>query len=431
MIFQVEEDVNLSNSIPKGQMIPLLCRVLSHQTSGLALVGLLGGLTEDGWSEFLETARQQGGSGLLYGRLKDLGGKVVVPEMVMEVLHESVLTSATRSMLMLHAAGDILGALKAQGLDVIGLKGLYLVENVYRDISMRTFSDLDLLVRKNDLDTAIGCLKGLGYALETYYSSQDVNRDIKHAPPMSKPGGPYVEVHWTILEEDEPFTIDVRGLWERAVPAQVAGVDGLALGVEDLLLHLCLHLGYQHHLKIGLRGLYDVAEVLRHFRGQVDWEKATEIARQWGVERVIWLVLKLAEEMLGVEVPLDVYGRLVAGEIPENVLADARVQLLAGDGQGVAMTPDLARLATTHGVGGKLKVMLSRVFLSRQVLARLYNVSPKSPAIIGCYFRRFKDLVKQYGPSLKPVLSMDKAVMAGVAEEEVSQRLKEWMGKQK
>ncbi len=56
-----------------------------------------------------------------------------------------------------------------------------------------------------------------------------------------------VEVHWTLLKEDEPFTIDADALWERAVPARIANLDALALLLEDLVLHLCLHLAYQHY----------------------------------------------------------------------------------------------------------------------------------------------------------------------------------------
>lgn len=408
----------------REQMIDLLCRVFSQKINPETL----NAFSEGDWDDLVETARQQGVFVLLYGNLKTLRDKLVVPERVMQRLHEGVLTSAARNMLMLREAGVILRDLQGKNLEVIALKGLYLVENVYQDISKRSFSDLDLLVKKDSIDVAIACMQELGYKLETYYDSRDANVDIKHAPPMKKPGGPYVEIHWTILEENEPFTIDVEGLWARAVPASVAGLGVLALGVEDLLLHLCVHLGYQHHLNIGLRGLFDIAEVLRHFQGQVDWKRVISTARQWGAERVVWLVLKLTEQLLGTEIPQDVYPRLVMEAIPQDVLGEAKAQLLAGEGQAIQMTPDLAKLATTRGIGSKLKVMLSRVFIPRRVLARLYNMSPKSLRIVGCYFKRFADLMRQYGPSLKHVLHKDQDVMAGVADEESAERLKGWMG---
>ena len=407
----------------------LVCRVLNLKTSDKELISMLFGQSTTEWEAFRQAACQLGVSILVNQRLLGIKDEIKIPESLLTAWHQEVLTSSTRNMLMLHEAGIILKMLRSQGLDVIVLKGLYLVENVYQNVSLRKFSDLDLLVRREKVNAVIACMNGLGYAVETYFDSQDENRDIKHVPPMTKPGGPYVEIHWTILEEDEPFTIDTEGLWQRAMPAGVAGVDVLSLGVEDLLLHLCVHLGYQHHLKIGLHGLYDIAEVLWYFQGQVDWDRLTDIASQWGVEHVIWLVFKLADELLGAEVPQMVYARLVAATVQPDVLMNARAQLLAGEGQAIAMTPDLAKLATARSLGGRLMVMLSRVFIPRQSLARLYNVSPKSLKIVGCYFKRFADLVKQYGPSLSHVFHKDQAVMAGVADEETTERLSRWMGK--
>ena len=424
-----EDQPETIHDTPQEPSNELVCQVLNFKTDGAELIHLLGGLSATDWEAFRQAAHHQGVSLLVNQRLLAIKGEIDIPARVLDAWHQEVLTSATRNMLMLHEAKLILSALRAQTLEVIALKGLFLVEHVYSNISLRAFSDLDLMVSRNAIDQAIACLEGLGYAVETYYDSGDVNCDIKHVPPMSKPGGPYVEIHWTILEEDEPFTIDAMGLWQRSVLARVAGVDILALGVEDLLLHLCTHLGYQHHLNIGLRGLYDIALVLDHYQGQVDWQKLITIARQWGVERVVWLVFKLAGELLGAEVPQDVYEQLVVGNVPPDILSGARLQLLAGEGQPVQMTPDLAKLARSKGFLARLKVMLSRVFIPRQSLARLYNVSPRSLKIVGCYFRRTRDLWRNYRGAVRQVLVGDEATMAGAVGEERIEHLRSWMGK--
>ena len=96
------------------------------------------------------------------------------------------------------------------GIEVIVLKGLYLVEHIYPSIGLRTFGDLDLLVRKERLADALVVMQGLGYKLSTWYDPREANTDIKHLPPLEKVDAPTVEMHWTILEEDEPFSIDTR-----------------------------------------------------------------------------------------------------------------------------------------------------------------------------------------------------------------------------
>lgn len=421
------QNITKEDQVLRDSMTDLLCQLLGHQADPVQLSLALHGLSQPEWDALLKVTGYQDLLPVFDHKLRQLGGQVNIPNVVKEHLRQANLLAGTRNMLFLHAAGMLLSALRKQGMDVIVLKGIYLVETIYPEITMRTFGDIDILVHRSELLEVISCIEGLGYQVSTYFDVNDINTDIKHIPPMEKAGAPIIEVHWTILEENEPFTIDTEGLWRRAVTASVAGVDVLALGVEDLILHLCTHLGYQHQLKIGLKGLFDIAKVLAHFQGQVDWTQLVGIARQWGVERVVWLVLKLAEDLLGTQVPQTVLNQLVPGSVPPDVISSARVQLLAGEGQTVQMTPDLAKFASTSGLGSRLNLILRRVFIPQQSLARLYNVSPRSLKIIGCYFRRIGDLLRQYGSSVRRIWSKESTIMAGVAGEETSERLSRWM----
>ena len=72
----------------------------------------------------------------------------------------------------------------------------------------------------------------------------------------------HLEIHWHIDRSSHPFTIDLDGMWERALPAIIAEVEALVLSPEDLLLHLCLHT-CKHKLTGGLRPFCDIAETIR------------------------------------------------------------------------------------------------------------------------------------------------------------------------
>lgn len=388
---------------------------------------MLGSLGPAEWEQLLHTAQEQEVTLILCERIRGVENDLRFPIQIGEQLRRASLHAVSRNMRMLHEAGLILQSLRMAGIDVIALKGLYLVEAVYKSLSIRIFADLDLLVHKEDVQQVLTCLESMGLKLSTYYCTQDANADLRHIPVMSRPGGSPVEVHWTILEENEPFIINSQGLWQRAIPVRIAGVDILALGAEDLLLHLCIHLTYQHQLKKGLRALFDVAEVLRHFQGQVDWKVFTLTAREWGVERVIWLTLMMAKELLGLEIPLQVFTQLVPYDVDPVILEEAVKQLLGGKGQTDNLTPDLAQLGTTTGTFGKLRLVMSRVFLPKQTMARLFNVSPGSLAIYGCYVKRLVILIRQYGPTIRRMIVREKAVTAGVSDEQAIVRLMGWM----
>lgn len=384
-------------------------------------------LSGEDWEAVLAEAGRHGAQLLLYDRLRIAEYADQVPAIEMTQLRERYLAAAARNMRMLHHAGQILSALKAAGIEVIVLKGLYLVENIYAGIGLRVFGDIDLLVRKERLADALGLMQGLGYRLATWYDPLEPNTDIKHLPPLQKDKAPTIELHWTILEEDEPFNIDAEGLWQRATTATVAGVEVLALGLEDLLLHLSVHHTYQHRLRAGLHSLYDIAEVLRLKGAEVNWQWLLTTARAWGIERVTWLTLRLLQELADANPPAAVMEGLMPDPPHEQIAADALEQVLAATGTEMALTPDLASLPGT-GFFAKLRLIVQRVFIPRRVLAREYNENPHSLRIYGYYLVRLRDLWRRYARAGWRLLTGEEGALVGVQEERENIRLKEWMG---
>lgn len=405
----------------------ILCRILNRKISREDINSDLNSLDKQEWKNLLTECNMQGVKPLVYSKLKYFIEEGCVPAFIQEDLREAHLRSAQKNTLILHYAGILLNAINAQNIPVIGLKGVYLLDNIYTNIAARTFGDIDIMVRKSDLQRVINILKSLGYEMKTYFAVGDENPDIKHVPPMINRQGLPVEIHWTILGEDQPFAIDVAGLWERAVPVKIAGVDVLSLSPEDLLLHLCLHLGYQHHLSLGLRGLYDISKVLHNNDKLLDWQKMVSIARKWGVDRVVWLTLSLAQDLLYAEIPWQVLSDLQPTEIEPWVLPSAQEILLGKQPGRLPMTPDLAALALEKGFFERVRLMFSRVFLPKLTLARLYGVPPTSLRIYGCYFRRIRELLSFYGPSVKRVLKKEPDLIAGAKDQQSVGNLMNWL----
>ena len=394
------------------------------------LYALAAQLNPEQWQALIAEAELQGVMPYLYTLLLDLNNSHGFQIPQKERLHQSYLATAARNMLALHDAEMILKELQEAGIPAAGLKGVYLLEEVYPSIGARSMNDIDILVKKQDLAACLSLMENLGYSPVTYFSLEDENIDIKHLPPMSKRGGPLVEVHWTLLEEDEPFTIDAAALWERMLPAKIATMEALCLGAEDLVLHLCLHLTYQHYLQLGLRGLLDIALVVHKFREEIDWQKLVQIAKSWGAERVTALSFKLLESQLHVAIPEDVYTALVAEGIEPDLLEKARLQLLERVGFEDRFTPDLVELSANKGLISKIKIGLQRVFLPRLAFARLYNVPPGSPKIAGLYFVRLKYLIRNYGRTLLRLQSGADGVEPARQKAEISNSLHEWMSQQ-
>ena len=402
----------------------LLCQALTAHAMPVEMQAELQQFTLEDWKALLYLADQHNLTPFIFQQLRESQVEHAIPPDIADRMRRAYFSNAARNTYFLHETSRILQAFSEVGLPVIGLKGVFLLENIYPNIALRSMSDLDLMVHKSNITEALAIIQKLGFHPTTYFDIQDLNIDIKHVPPFVKGEGPYLELHWTLLEENEPFTIETGGIWQRAQPARIAGVDALALSPEDLILHLCIHLTYQHYLTLGLRGLYDIAEVLGHYNGQVNWQTLEEIAHSWGAERVLWLTLALAQEFLGAEIPPSLFA---SRQPQEAVLAQARAQLLERSRRGVIMTPDLAALSTERGLFKRIKLVLSRIFLPRRTLARIYNIPPNSIRIIGGYIKRFRDLNTQYGVAARRILKNDQRMLAGVENEHAIASLRGWM----
>jgi hypothetical protein len=406
-----------------------LLEILNKNIPASTVNELVSEFESNDWEQILLEADKQGLKLILLDRLKRQGVLQFVPDKSLKVLKEANLFVAARNMRILHHAGGILQAFNEHNLNVIVLKGIYLIEAVYRSIGMREFGDLDLLIPKKDLQKAVNIMKGLGYQLTTWYDEKDPNRDIKHIPPMIKQNAPTVELHWSILEEAAPFNIDVEGIWERAIPTRIADIEVLSLSYEDLILHLCIHQTYQHRLIGSLRNYIDIVKVIEKFDGQINWEKLIHIAKSWGVDRVIWITFNLLDDILGVRLPKSVKDQLLSDPIDLITVAQAKTLLFSYPDGMIIVTPDLAKLSSSDGFLSKIKLILSRIFLPRRVMARLYNISPNSFNVYYYYIVRFKKLYKHYGTSAWRLLNKDASLLSSAENEQMRGSLIDWMGK--
>lgn len=404
-----------------------LLKLVSPCLSARQQFALLDELDIRQWSALFSEAERQGVTPLLYPLLTKLEASHALRVPIKDLLYQDFMSTAGLNLITLRDAEILLTTLSKAGIPVAGLKGVYLLEAVYGNVGVRTMTDIDILVKKKDLAGCIASMKELGYHPNTYFSLDDENIDTKHIPPMEKESGCAVEVHWTLLEENEPFTINPEALWDRMRSAKIANVEALTLGVEDLILHLCLHLTYQHYLKLGLRGLLDIALVIHKFSGQIDWQKLTQIAISWGSERVTALTLQLVETQLSVPIPEEVYSALLPEGLDPFILEEACSQLLNRVRTEDHFTPDLVELSEAQNLLLKMKIGLQRVFIPRMALARLYNVAPNSLKIMGYYFVRLKYLIKHYGRTLLRLQRGAEGTESALRQAETANFLHTWM----
>jgi hypothetical protein len=226
-----------------------------------------------------------------------------------------------------------------------------------------------------------------------------------HIPPLVVRGCA-IEIHWRIGRPTGSIRIDTAGLWDRARPATTAGIDVLALSPEDLLLHLCLHFGHQNGLKV-LRALCDTAEMIRHYRTEIDWVQVIDRAREWGATRYVGLTLHMARTMLAAAVPDATLESLVPGGLDPKVLAVASETVISRTTYDKWLSPAFLGLRGREPLGHKVKRLWKRTFLSRDEMLAEYPASRNSRHLYVYHARRIWDIMRKWGPALRRMPSRE------------------------
>ena len=344
--------------------------------------------------EVVYEAVSHGLAPLLYRRLKESDARADVPPDAWERLRSQYFERACWNVRLYRELRTLLRRLRSDGIPVIVLKGAYLAEAVYGDIALRPILDADLLVPRAELPRALAVLLDMG---GVHQQSEDIESCCKRGPHLPRVVMRYlmIEIHWTIASPTGPVRVDAAGLWDRVHPASVAGVEVLALSPEDLLLHLCLHICYQHRLRVGLKSICDIAQTIHRFRDEMDWTEVADRAREWGAARYVGLTLHLARSMLGSGVPDDVLERLVPGGLDQVMIETARESVLTQSGYGRWM-PFFDQM-DAKSIGDKARLFQlfrKRVFLSRGEMAAKYPASRNSRRLYFYHALRLRDAVR-------------------------------------
>jgi hypothetical protein len=358
-------------------------------------------LSNSDWNDVIQQSGRHGVAPLLYQRLKTQHLNVNIPASIMQTLRTTYLNVAGKNTRRYYELAKVLKVLQNEDIQVIVLKGAHLAEVVYESIAIRTMSDVDILIKKNDL------LKAEEKLLEMGYSSSRVD-DIEvacakhhHLPPLVKPGSAPVEIHWTIGQLTSPFIIDVEGLWERARPTTIASVEVLALSPEDLLLHLCLHSAYQHFFEHGLRSLCDILETIRYYQDKIDWTQVEHRASQWNAKKPVYLTLRLAREIFAADVPDELLNALKPKTFDERLMVGANEQILAkGNNTTNTLHYGYVRGLFPERQGKSFWGISMPRTLSPTTVAKRYNIPQNSWKIYLYYPVRLKDLFLKYGYKL-------------------------------
>jgi Uncharacterised nucleotidyltransferase len=256
------------------------------------------------WTSLVRAALDHGVSPLVADRLLRTH-EGLIPEDLRHALAEHLGDNRDRIGVLVTALFELLDALSGQGVTAVPFKGPALASLALGDPALRRAGDLDLLVRREDIDRTWSVLEALGYRegseFETGRPMNAAERrgHLRYQCEYAFLRGrdrAMIEPHWAITPAMLAVDLDYARIWQRVGTIEIAGRSVPALALEDLLLVLCIH-GSKHEWT-RLQWIADIAALVERCP-QLDLARMLAEARACGTARMALLGLGLAQHVLG------------------------------------------------------------------------------------------------------------------------------------
>ena len=249
------------------------------------------------WELFHELAEVNATGPLVWRNLAALNLADRVPADVRARFEERAQAIREANEARLKNARDLFARFAARQIPVVILKGVLFAETIYRDPYYKKMNDVDILIRRRDLDAIYDIYEEMRLfsAAELVGGSPRKQEKFSHhAPPFfSRDLKLMVGTHWGLITPLAPYTLDYDAIWSRVVDIDFYGHPAKAMAPEDNLHHLCVHLPYY---KCGLRELADIANMVRH--QSIDWDLFAAEMTKAKTENLVYHALSLVHARL-------------------------------------------------------------------------------------------------------------------------------------
>lgn len=263
-------------------------------------------VTREQWDALAELAEAQSCAGILcyvYRGHPDRLPAELLPGVRRRLMQE-IAFYGRRLELMRQLSGHF----SREGIDHILFKG-FVVGSYYPVPELRTFSDVDFVIRKEDRKKADQLMLSLGYdPKDTWEPAYSYRKDTE-----------YYEIHTALLEVDVSDKADYVNyysrLWDYATPTPTPHV--LEFTPEFHFLYLLTHIAKHINASgAGIRMYLDIAFFLRHFGDSLDWPWVAEQLQKLQLQDFANAALQAVARWFDVPVPL------ALSPVEEDFLAD-------------------------------------------------------------------------------------------------------------
>jgi len=263
----------------------------------------------------LELAAEHGVLGHLAARLGKMDGDSVLRE-TQRALIDGQRAQNFVTLRMTAELFRVLDQFASAGIGALVVKGPVLAVRAYGDPAMRSYGDLDLLVRQRDIRRATELLLAAGYRAAVPLAAIDAGKIPGQYLFSRADSNLLVELHNDLTLRYFPRRLPLETWFARQVYVQLDSREAPVLSVEDELVLICVH--GAKHLWERLMWIADVAALVSR-QANLDWERAAFSAKEVGAGRMLHVGLGLSATLLKLRLPDHVTAKVRSDKVAASL----------------------------------------------------------------------------------------------------------------
>lgn len=333
-------------------------------------------LTDDDWNAIIQKSAGHRVAPLLYYCLSNNNVDAPIPDHVIQKLRSLYYNNSFINTRIFFELAEVLKSFDKENIRVIVLKGFAVGGLIYDNIALRPMSDIDLLVKSEDILRIDSILSELGWEnkLKQMFSK---NKKRVTGDLIYSKGSIFIELQTSLrlMPKLDP--------WKEVSFVKINEVKISILKLDDFLLHLCLHIN--EHICYGFSDLIrlcDIMEMLKNFGDQLDWKYIENTAKINKSEEILCRILRILGDVPSIHLPFNI-GKLTKDGLSLSIYDLLHIPQPKGN-SAMKLTLSTCFKSEMLPVKYKLLRILKLLFPNKSYMVERYT--PKHPNLFYLYY---------------------------------------------
>ena len=314
------------------------------------------------WSKFMQIANQQGVLPICCQQIINLSDHRIQSDTI-DSCNEIIRVNHQKNLRLAWKLVECVNLLADHGIEHVVLKGPIFAVQAYPNLSLRQFSDLDILIHPKDFPKVYDLLEASGYEPKQKFGGKQIKFQVWSDNQYSfYRQGDTFEIHWDVAPRENIDPWLSEQMWKEKCTVQVLDKRIGTLSLENTILFICLH-GAKHGWK-QLKWIVDLAYYYPLIP-ENSWSALLDYAKRNGLSRQLSLGLLLAEDLVGLTIPGNIHVLISSDPHAQELASKVSASLFRGAAQTSLMSDYLFYGSTRERRKDRFRYFIELIFVPK------------------------------------------------------------------